>query len=286
MPKMLQSAITIDVEDWFHILDTPTAPKLEQWGTLESRVEQNMEIILSLLRSNGVRATFFWLGWVAERNRNLLKRCADEGHEIASHGYAHVLAYQVGRKVFSDDIRHGKAVLEDITGKEVKGFRAAGFGIKDDTTWAFDEICAAGYSYDSSVFPSSRGHGGMQSSPIGCHIMNTEMGQLAELPMSVIEILGRRVSLFGGGYLRIAPLRLIRWGIGKVHKAGNPLIIYFHPREVDPDHPRLPLGLFRGFKSYVGLKSTLPKISWACSELKLSTMNELALNIYGEQQDR
>ena len=116
--------------------------------------------------------------------------------------------------------------------------------------------------------------------------MNTEMGQLAELPMSVIEILGRRVSLFGGGYLRIAPLRLIRWGIGKVHKAGNPLIIYFHPREVDPDHPRLPLGMFRGFKSYAGLKSTLPKISWACSELKLCTMNELALNIYGEQQDR
>src|SRR3989344_1710933 len=125
-------ALTVDVEDWFHILDTPAAPGFEQWGLLESRVEQNMERILGLLSEQNVHATFFWLGWVAEKHPDLLRRCAREGHEIASHGYAHVLAHQVGPRSFRDDIRRGKSALEDITGHAVKGFRAPGFGIMDN----------------------------------------------------------------------------------------------------------------------------------------------------------
>ncbi len=283
MHQTLPSAFTVDVEDWYHILDTPKAPDFSHWGQLESRVEKNMDVILSLLKERSAPATFFWLGWVAERHKNLVRRCLDEGHEVASHGYAHVLAYQVGREKFRDDIQHGKRVLEDIIGQAVDGFRAPGFGIKDDTAWAFDEICAAGYQYDSSVFPSSRGHGGMRQAPVGCYIIDTAEGPLVELSMSVVEKFNRRFSFFGGGYLRLFPLVLIRWGIAKVHGAGHPLIIYIHPREVDPDHPRLPLSLIRRYKSYIGLKSTLPKIGWLCNELQLRKMGELAQDIIRKQ---
>ncbi len=266
---------TVDVEDWFHILDTPAAPDIAQWDSLESRIEQNMGKILELLQEQGVRATFFWLGWVAERHPDLLKRCVQAGHEIASHGYAHVLAYQAGSKNFREDIRRGKQILEDITGQAVNGFRAPGFGIKDDTTWAFDEICEAGYKYDSSVFPLSHGHGGLQQSRLGCYLIETEAGNLIEVPMSAVEILGKRVNMFGGGYLRLFPWVLIRWGIGRLHDAGHPVIVYIHPREVDPHHPRLPLSAVRRFKSYVGLKSTVPKLVWVCEKLELRTMREL-----------
>ena len=270
------NALTVDVEDWFHILDTPQSPSVSQWDKLESRVERNVDIILSLFNEQGVQATFFWLGWVAERNKNIVRRCAEEGHEVASHGYAHVLAYQVGRDAFREDIRHGKRLIEDILGQEVKGFRAAGFGITDDSAWAFDEISDAGYQYDSSVFPSSRGHGGIRRAPMGRYIIDTATGPLVELPMSVVEVMGRRLSLFGGGYLRLFPLTLIRWGIGKVHNAGFPLIIYIHPREIDPSHPRLPLSLGRRFKCYVGLNSTHRKLTWLCREFEFATMSELA----------
>jgi len=279
MSQILSNAFTVDVEDWYHILDTPKAPEFSQWDQLESRVERNMDIILSLLKDKGVPATFFWLGWVAERHKDLVRRCVDDGHEVASHGYAHVLAYQVGHEKFREDIRHGKRVLEDIIGRQVVGFRAPGFGIKDNTAWAFDDICAAGYQYDSSVFPSSRGHGGMRQAPVGCYVMDTAEGPLIELSMSVVEMFNRRFSFFGGGYLRLFPLPLIRWGIEKVHSAGHPLIIYIHPREVDPDHPRLPLSLVRRCKSYIGLKSTLPKVDWLCRELQLCTMSELAKDL-------
>lgn len=268
-------AFTIDVEDWFHILDTPAAPGIEKWNSLESRVEQNVNRILGLLREQDVRATFFWLGWVAERHCDLLKKCVEEGHEIASHGYAHVLAHQVGQKIFREDIRRGKMTLEDIIGKAVKGFRAPGFGITNDTTWAFNEICEAGYTYDSSVFPLSHGHGGLRQSRLGCYVIETEAGNLVEIPMSAVEILGQRINMFGGGYLRLFPWVFIRWGIERLHDAGHPVIIYIHPREVDPGHPRLPLTPIRRFKSYVGLKTTASKLTSICKQLELYTMTRL-----------
>lgn len=269
------NAFSIDVEDWFHILDSPAVPSIEQWPDLESRIERNTDRILDLLGSFSVKATFFWLGWVAERHPNLVERCCEQGHEVASHGYAHVLAYRVGHKLFREDVRLGKMILEDITSKAVKGFRSAGFGITDDTSWAFDVIKEVGYEYDSSVFPSSRNHGGMPDSQLGPYIIETQNGLLIEIPMSTIEVLGRRLSLFGGGYLRLSPKWLIRWGIKKLHVAGNPLIVYVHPREIDPNHPRLPLSPARRFKCYVNLKSTLPKLQWLCREYNFCTMQEL-----------
>lgn len=271
----LLSCLTFDVEDWFHILDNPAVPSVDQWDHLESRIQQNVEKILVMLDSLSVKATFFWLGWTAEHHKGLVQRCSNAGHEIASHGYGHVLAYEVGRRAFAEDIHRSKVVLEDTTGKEVIGFRAAGFSTKDDTRWVFEEIHAAGYIYDSSVFPASHGHGGMLRSPLGPYIIKTESGNLVEIPQSMVELTNKRISLFGGGYLRLSPKWLIKWGIKKLHKAGRPLIVYIHPREIDPDHPRLPLNLIRRFKCYVNLKSTTPKLQWLCRNYDFVPMHRL-----------
>ena len=278
-----KSVFSIDVEDWFHVLDSPAVPGIERWFSLESRIEKNLDRLLEMLDNFSVRATFFWLGWSAEHNKDIVRKCCKAGHEIASHGYGHVLAYKVGRRAFAEDIHRAKAVLEDISGEKVTGFRAAGFSTKDDTPWAFEEIRAAGHTYDSSVFPASRSHGGMPRSLLGPHIIKTESGDLVELPQSMIEIFGKRITFFGGGYLRLAPKPLIKWGIRKLRKAGQPSIVYVHPREIDPAHPRLPLSLIRHFKCYVNLKSTMPKLQWLCQECKFCTMRELVAEFHNPQ---
>jgi polysaccharide deacetylase family protein (PEP-CTERM system associated) len=212
---------------------------------------------------------------MAERLPALVRRCRDAGHEIASHGYGHVLAYEVGPERFGRDAVRAKQLLEDLAGQRVRGFRAPGFGVTRRAPWAFDLVRAAGYQYDSSVFPASRGHGGLSGSPLGPYLIHTPRGALAEIPTSVVERLGRRWCLFGGGYLRLAPRPLIRWGMQELRRAGRPAIIYLHPREIDPEHPRLPLSRLRRFKCYVNLKSTWPKLQWLCRNHDFVTLKEL-----------
>lgn len=266
----------MDVEDWYHILDSPAAPPIDIWSALESRIERNIRKILEIFDENRTRATFFWLGWVAERHKQLVRMCQNAGHEIASHGYGHVLAQQAGVRAFREDVIRAKNILEDTIGQPVPGFRAAGFGFTNQTPWAFDAIKEVGHYYDSSVFPTSHGHGGMKESPLKPYVIRTPMGPLIELPASAVELFGGRYSFFGGGYLRLSPLSVIRWGIRQLNKKNRPLIIYIHPREIDPTHPRLPLNLLRRFKCYVNLKSTLPKIEWLCGNYVFLTMSELA----------
>ena len=274
-----KNVISIDVEDWFHILDTPVVPVIEEWGCLELRARDNMAVLLNVLAETNTKVTFFWLGWMAEQMPDLVRRCQNEGHEIASHGYGHLLAYKVGREKFREDIIKGKDILENITGDKIKGFRAPGFGITDETLWAFDVIKEVGYVYDSSIFSAPRGHGGVTKKTFGPYLMNTKSGSLTEIPMSLISFLGRQVSLFGGGYLRIAPQFLIKWGIAKLHYANQPLIVYLHPREIDPYHPRLPLSWIRKFKSYVNLKTTMPKLKMLCDHYDFCRMDELVKSV-------
>jgi polysaccharide deacetylase family protein (PEP-CTERM system associated) len=273
--------LTIDVEDWFHILDSHAAPPLDDWHLLPDRVQRNVETILEFLSEHHVRATMFWLGWVARRHPTLVRKCLDQGHEIASHGYAHVLPYQAGPFAFRQDVVQAKEVLEDIISQPVRGFRAPGFGITESSAWAFNVIREAGHEYDASVFPAARAHGGMHEAPMQPHPMPTASGRLTEIPMSVVQLRNRRFCLFSGGYLRLAPLRLIDWGVHQVAGEGRPIIVLVHPREIDPDHPRLPLGLLRRFKSYVGLRSTLPKLRWLCAHCDLRPMGQLAERIGG-----
>jgi len=275
MVDCLPNSITVDVEEWFHILDSDSVPNISQWTSLESRVEVHMERILALLSHATTRATFFWLGWVAERHVRLVRRCIEDGHEIASHGYAHVLPYRVGKAQFHQDIVRAKSCLEDIAGAEVHGFRAAGFGITEATPWAFDVIRGAGYTYDVSIFPGRHGHGGLPFAPLVPHTVKTQNGDLFEVPSSVVEVLHRRFSLFGGGYLRLASKGMIEWGVRRLEAEGRPLIVYLHPRDIDPQQPRLPLSLTRRFKCYVNLHTTLDKVKWLCENHRFGTISDL-----------
>jgi polysaccharide deacetylase family protein (PEP-CTERM system associated) len=274
----LHSCLTIDVEDWFHILDNPAVPGIEHWPALESRIERNLEELLAVLDSFSVKVTFFWLGWLAERHKNLVCTCRDAGHEIGSHGYAHVLAYKAGPKAFREDITLARDILENTIGDQIRGFRAPGFSITRKAGWAFEVIKESGYQYDSSIFPASRGHGGFADSPLGPYFIETRSGHLLEIPMSIVEVFGRKTSLFGGGYLRLANKPMIKWGISKLQTAGRPLVVYLHPREIDPAQPHLPLSLLRQFKCYVNLSSTLPKLKWLCKNYSMLTMVEMVEN--------
>jgi polysaccharide deacetylase family protein (PEP-CTERM system associated) len=271
--------LSCELEDWFHILDSDRVPRLDEWNSLELRVERNTERLLELLHRTGVRATFFSLGWIAERVPQLIRRCRSAGHEIGSHGYGHVLAYQVGRRAFRQDIARSKRILEDILGEEVIGFRSPGFCVRRDNRWVFDVVAQAGFRYDASVFPAHHGHGGLPDGPPHPHVLETSFGPLVEIPTSTVPLFGRQVCLFGGGYLRISPLPLIRWGVRKLHGWGQPLIVYVHPREVDPDHPRLPLDPWRKFKCYTNLRTTMPKLQWLCEHHRFTTLSEIAANV-------
>lgn len=265
--------MTIDVEEWFNILDVSGEIPFEKWDEQENRLAPNMEHMLDLLRKNNMKATCFWLGYFAERYPDLVRRCAAEGHEIASHGYAHILAYKSGREKFREDITKAKEILENIIQKPVLGFRAAGFSTTDDSKWVFEEIRKAGYLYDSSVFPSSRNNGGMTSSPLGIYTIHTAAGDLLEIPQSMVTILAHRLNMFGGGYLRLFPYSAIKWGIKRLQKNNLPLVVYVHPREIDPDHPRLKMSAYRHFKSYVNLRSTYGKILRLCQEFEFTKMD-------------
>jgi polysaccharide deacetylase family protein (PEP-CTERM system associated) len=273
------NCLTIDVEDWFHILDSDAVPTTGAWSAMECRVERNMDRLLALLDSCGTKATFFWLGWVAKQHKSVVRRCVREGHEIASHGYAHLLAYKAGRSVFQGDVLRAKCCLEDITGVEVVGYRAAGFSVTETTPWALEVIRGSGHLYDTSVFPARRGHGGMPSAPLVPYSIRTPYGDLLEVPTSVVSVFGWKTSLFGGGYLRLAPRAIIKWGMAQLQAGDRPLVVYLHPRDIDPDQPRLPLPPVRRFKCYVNLHTTYGKLKWLCETYHFGTMRDL-MDIY------
>lgn len=275
------NVLTIDVEDWYHVLDTPAAPDIDTWERLESRVERNLSRILTLLREHDTKATFFWLGWVAERHEGLVRKCYEEGHEIASHGYAHLLPFKEGAAGFRRDIVRGQEILENITGEPIRGYRAPGFGITPDSSWAFDVLGQLGYQYDASVFPAIRGHGGMASSRCDPHTIHTKCGKLRELPMSVVQCGPLRMSLSSGGYLRLTPLPLIRWGVKAVHSDGRPFVVLVHPRDIDPAQPRLDLGLRRSFQSYVNLHTTYSKLRWLVHNHEFVTVRDSIAYYFG-----
>jgi len=272
-------ALTCELEDWFHILDHDRVPKVEDWDKLPLRAERNVDRLLQLFESARVHATFFCLGWMAERMPQVVRRCQAAGHEIGSHGYAHLMACRTNRDLFREDIVRAKGILEDITGREVVGFRSPGFSVKNDNTWFFDVVSESGYRYDASVFPAHHGHGGFPGIDPEPHTIATLHGPLVEIPVSTVRILGCRLCFFGGGYLRLSPLPVIRWGARHLQRARRPLIVYVHPREIDPDHPRLPLGLWRRFKCYNNLETTFPKLQWLCEHHRFGTMVDLASRI-------
>lgn len=270
----MKCIFSVDVEDWFHILDLPKAPDISEWGSLPSRVEQNFMRLLDLFDEHQTQVTCFFLGWIGERFPHLVREAARRGHEIASHGYAHRLVYQMSPQDFYRDALESRKTLEDIAGVPVWGYRSAGFSVTQDTDWFFDKLVDAGYIYDSSVFPASRGHGGMNNGCRSPYWIERHGGRLFEFPISVIGILGKPFCFFGGGYLRLSPYSVIRTMAKRVLKDSRPVVFYVHPREIDIHHPRLPMNRKRRFKSYVNLRSTLPKLTRLLNEFPLTSFEQ------------
>jgi polysaccharide deacetylase family protein (PEP-CTERM system associated) len=270
----MSCVFTIDVEDWFHILDLPSTPDIAEWDRLPSRVERGFLTLLDLFAEQSVPVTCFFLGWVARRFPHLVREAVQRGHEIASHGYSHRLVYSMRPSEFLADIALAKDVIEDAAGKPVLGYRAPGFSVTDRVPWFFDMVEQAGYRYDASVFPAPRAHGGMEA-PDAPYVVHDQ--QLTEFPVTVVSVAGRRLCFFGGGYLRVSPLPVIRRMTRSVLKEGRPVIFYVHPREVDPGHPRLEMSATRAFKSYVNLKTTAPKIRALIEAFEFTTLERMLI---------
>ena len=241
-PLILRNALTIDVEDYFQV--SAFAPYIARadWPRLECRVEANIERILLLLDSRRIHATFFTLGWIAERYPAMLRRVADAGHEVASHGYAHLRASDQSAGQFADDVRRSKSILEQLTGLAVHGYRAPSFSIGAANLWAFDVLQEAGYRYSSSIYPIRHDHYGMPDAPRFAWRPRGPHGML-ELPVSTVRLRGRNLPAGGGGYFRLMPYALSRWLLRRINsRDGQAGIFYFHPWELDPGQPR-PTGL-------------------------------------------
>ena len=267
--NQVKNILSVDVEDWFHILELGSTPKTNEWQNLESRVERNFYFLLDLFDHTNAKATFFFLGWIAEHYPDLVKEAYLRGHEVASHGYSHRLIYSQSIEEFEIDVRKSKYILENIIGQPILGYRAPGFSIIKETKWAFRILAKVGYRYDSSIFPATRGHGGIIGENVFPHEIKTENGRIKEFPITVASVLKKKICFFGGGYLRIFPYVIIRHFAKVVNKEGRPVIYYLHPREIDPQHPRLQMGWVRYFKSYINLNKTLPKLKKLLKEQQL-----------------
>lgn len=275
---MQTSIFSVDVEDWFHILDVPSSPTISEWAGLPSHVENNFRKLLDIFSECNVQVTCFFLGWVGERFPHLVREAVARGHEIASHGYGHQLVFKQTRDQFHDDVRRARLLLEDIAGTPVLGYRAPGFSTTEDTPWFFDALIQAGYQYDSSLFPAARGHGGVRDGRREPHRLGQDES-LIELPITVADMMGKRICFFGGGYLRLFPYWLIRKKAKEVLAEGRPVVFYIHPREIDPKHPRLPMSRKRTFKSYVNLDSTEWKVRQVLKDFPVTTFqNVIAQN--------
>jgi polysaccharide deacetylase family protein (PEP-CTERM system associated) len=267
VPITLINALTIDVEDYFQVSAFDRHIDREAWERMPCRVERNVEQLLALLDEHQAHATFFTLGWVAHRYPALIHRIVAQGHELASHGYGHRRASDLDHAAFSHDIRHAKALLEDISGTAVIGYRAPSFSIGKANLWAFDCIAAAGYRYSSSIYPVQHDHYGMPDAP---RFPYRVRDGLTEIPVTTTRLFGRNLPAGGGGYFRLAPYHVSRWAIARVNRQElRPAIFYFHPWEIDPEQPRVDgVGLKTRFRHYLNLHRTQARLRRLLSDFR------------------
>jgi polysaccharide deacetylase family protein (PEP-CTERM system associated) len=235
---MMRNALSVDVEDWFHVGAFENVIERSSWDGLDCRVERNTDRVLNLFEQAGVKGTFFTLAWVAERYPALIRRIADTGHEIASHGCDHARVFTMTPEVFLGDVQRSKTVLEQVSGQIVTGYRAPSFSIDKRTPWAHPALAEAGYLYSSSVAPVVHDHYGWPEAPRFAFKPLAD-SDLIELPVTTARFCGRTLAAGGGGFFRMLPYGFSRWAVRQVNAAENPAIIYFHPWEIDPDQPRV-----------------------------------------------
>jgi polysaccharide deacetylase family protein (PEP-CTERM system associated) len=255
------NAMSVDVEDYFQVSAFDNVVSRDSWGTRESRVVQNTNRLLDLFARHGIRATFFILGWVAERFPGLVRDIAARGHEIASHGHQHQLVHTLTPEQFRADVRSAKAALESASAGAVVGYRAPSFSIVNSSLWALDVLLEEGYSYDASIFPVHHDRYGIPDANRHVHRLERPAGSIIEVPASTARLGGVNLPVAGGGYFRLLPYAWTRWGINRVnHAEGQPVVFYIHPWEIDPDQPRFDVGVMTRVRHYTGLASTMPRL--------------------------
>ncbi|PZO91941.1 MAG: polysaccharide deacetylase family protein [Sphingomonas sanxanigenens] len=271
------NALSVDVEDWFQVGAFERVIARGDWPTLESRVERNSDAVLDLFERAGVKATFFILGWVAERHPALIRRIAQRGHEVASHGVDHARIFTFTAGQFRNDIDRARKAIEDAAGVAVTGYRAPSFSIDARTPWAHEALAEAGYAYSSSVAPVVHDHYGWPDAPrFAFHPVAGSA--LVELPVTTARFAGRTLAAGGGGFFRLLPYCFSAWAIGRVnHREGRPAIFYFHPWEIDPGQPRVAGAPLRSrLRHYSRLDAMAGKLDRLLSEFAWGRVDAVA----------
>jgi polysaccharide deacetylase family protein (PEP-CTERM system associated) len=275
--RTIVNGLSVDVEDWFQVGAFENVISRDTWDTLPLRVSDNVLRILDMFAEADVKATFFTLGWVARRNPGLVRRIAEAGHEVASHGWDHARVFTLDRASFGKDIARARKVLEDATGNAVTGYRAPSFSIDQRTPWAYMELAEQGYAYSSSVAPVAHDHYGWREAPrFAFHPLAWH--PLVEIPVSTAILGGRRVAAGGGGFFRVLPYGFSRWAIRQVNRQERrPAVFYFHPWEVDPHQPRVPNASMRSkLRHYTNLDKMAGKLTELIQEFEWGRMDLLA----------
>lgn len=275
--SVLVNAMTVDLEEYFQVSAFEQHIRRAQWERLPGRVERNTDRILELFDNHGVCATFFVLGWMAQHYPGLVRRLADLGHEVASHGFSHVRVNGQSPTEFRQDVVRSKKSLEDLTGREVMGFRAASFSIGLSTLWAVDVLLEAGHRYSSSIYPVHHDMYGMPESPRFPYRHGN--GGILEIPLTTIRLLGHNIPCAGGGFFRLYPYRISRWALRHVNEVETQAaVFYFHPWEIDPDQPRLGgLNTRTRFRHYFNLNRMWNRIKRLLEDFRWGRMDDIFL---------
>ena len=274
---MIRNALTVDVEDYFHVSAFADSISRSDWSKHTLRVELNTQRLLDLFDEHRVRATFFVLGWVAERVTGLVREIASRGHEVACHGYSHQLVYEQSEAVFREETLRSKMLLEDVIQSPVRGYRAASYSITKRSLWALDILAEAGFEYDSSIFPVHHDRYGIPDAPKYPYRLTTPHERsLIEFPLSTASFLGYRLPMAGGGYFRLYPYPLTRAGLRQINsRAHKPFIFYLHPWEIDADQPRIQASWLSRFRHYNNLDKCESRLRKLMSEFQFTTTWEV-----------
>ena len=271
------NALSFDIEDWFHMVGIDAVDDPASWPTFPTLVERYTDQILASLADANVRATFYTLGWIAQRYPALVRRIADAGHELGTHSYWHRKCFELTPDELREDLRQSIDAIEQTGGQKVLGFRAPTFSITPGSEWIFDVLLDLGLKYYARLFPGTHGGGGYPCPMERHEFTGAPSGRpMPELPMSMMTFMGRRIAFSGGGYLRLLPEWLIRRGFDQLNSRGTPVVAYLHPRDFATDCPRVPMPIHRRFKCYVGLHTTAAKFKMLLSRYRFATCAEVA----------
>lgn len=273
-----RNAMSVDVEDYFHVSAFADSIDRNEWNSHPLRVETNTMRLLDLFDEYQIKVTFFVLGWVAEKKEKLVSEIASRGHEVACHGYSHQLVYNQKPEVFREETIRSKSLLEDITQVRVRGYRAASYSITNRSRWALDILVDAGFDYDSSIFPVRHDRYGIPDAPEFPHRMDTPDGHtIVEFPLSTARIFRYRLPVAGGGYFRLYPYWLSRAGLRQINRRHKPFIFYLHPWEIDPEQPRIEAGWFSRFRHYNNLDKCEARLENLMDDFSFTTVEEILI---------